>query len=295
MPSFKRLAMNLAMGIVAGLLVAVILVRLLEHHFIYFPPRYPDGFIPPENYGLALEEAWMTTTDGIRLNAWFLLAPSSPRVILWFHGNAENIGYGLAQLKAFSRLGANVLAVDYRGFGKSQGSPDEAGIYQDAETAYRYLVESKHFEPRNVFVYGHSLGGAVAIDLAARRECGGLIAESTFTTGREMARRMFRIPFFEYVPRTRFDSLGKIAKVRAPILIIHGTGDAVVPFEMGKRLAQAAPQPKSLLAIEGAGHDDVYLIGGEAYAQRLRDFIGGLRAESARAPSRPKEKEHEVR
>ena len=273
----KRLAMNVLIGVVVGLVVVAVWLRVFENSFIYFPPRYPAGFVPLERQGVSLEEVWMTTEDGVKLNAWFLPNPATRKALLCFHGNAENIGYGLQQLKAFPRLDTNVLAVDYRGYGKSEGSPDEAGIYRDAEAAYRYLVENRHFERKNIFLYGRSLGGAVAIDLASRHECGGLIVESSFTSGREMARRMFGIPFFEYIPKSRFDSLAKIPRVRAPILIVHGTQDQVIPFSMGERLYRAAPEPNSFFPVEGAGHNNVFGVGGERYLERLRTLIEAKR------------------
>ena len=241
---------------------------------IFFPPRYPEGFASPEAHGLHPDEVWLTTADGIKLNAYFLPSPGSSKVLLWFHGNAENIGMGLWQMKEFAQLGVNILAVDYRGYGKSEGSPDEAGVYRDGEAAYRYLVESRHFDPKDIFVYGHSLGGAVAVDLASRHECGGLIVESSFTSVRDLARRIYRLPLMEYVPKSRFDSLAKMARVRAPLLIIHGTDDRVIPFEMGRKLYEAAREPKAFLPIEGAGHDDPYVMGGEKYFERLREFLG---------------------
>ncbi len=267
--------MNVAIGIGASLVLAALLVRILENRLVYFPPRYPEGFESPDHDGLGVEEIWITADDGVRLNAWYWPNPTSSKVLLCFHGNAENIGHGLGQLKALSRLGASVLALDYRGYGKSEGSPDEAGVYRDAESAYNYLVDGRHFQPRDIFLYGNSLGGAVAIHLAWRHEIGGLIVQSSFTAGREMARRMFLIPLFEYIPKSRFDSLDKIARVRAPILIVHGTQDQTIPFSMGRRLYEAAPEPKSFLPIEGAGHNDIPLVGGERYLERLRTFISG--------------------
>ena len=115
----------------------------------------------------------------------------------------------------------------------------------------------------------------MAVDIASRRECGGLIVESSFTSAREMARRMFLIPLLEYVPKSRFDSLSKIARVRTPILVVHGTRDPVIPFSMGNRLFLAAPEPKSFLPIEGAGHDDILDVGGERYLERLKEFVEG--------------------
>jgi len=267
--------MKIAVGIGVGLVVVIVSIRILENRFIYFPPRYPEGFVPPENYGLRLEEVWMTAQDGVRLNAYFLAQPPSPKALLWFHGNAENIGFGLEQMKVLAGLGVSILEVDYRGYGKSEGAPDEAGVYQDASAAYDYLVQARHFHPRNIILYGHSLGGAVAVDLASRRECGGLIVASSFSSLREMARRILRVPGLEYVPKSRFDSLRKIRQVSAPILVVHGMRDQVVPFSMGKKLYQAAPEPRAFFAVVGAGHDDVLAVGGEPYLRRLRDFIVG--------------------
>ena len=265
--------MTLAIGVVAVFLLTAAAVRYFENSLIYFPPRYPQGFPSADLSPLHVEDVWLTTRDNVRLNAWYLPSPGSGKVLLVFHGNAENIGHGLGRAIFYSRLGVNVLAVDYRGYGRSEGSPNEAGVYRDADAAYDYLVQVRHVRPKNIIVYGHSLGGAVAIDLASRRECGGLIVESSFTSIRDMARRTFRIPLFEYIPKSRFDSLAKIQQVQAPILIVHGTSDETVPFAMGQRLFTAAPEPKFFFPIEGAGHNDLIEIGGDQLLQRFKSFL----------------------
>jgi fermentation-respiration switch protein FrsA (DUF1100 family) len=264
----RLLILGVALGAVA------VLARVFENRFIYFPPRYPEGWVSPTVYALPVEDVWLTADDGVRINAWFLPNPASTKVLLWFHGNAENIGMGLEQMKALSRLGTNIFEIDYRGYGKSEGSPNEAGLYRDGEAAYRYLVESRHFEPRNVFIYGHSLGGGVATEIAYRHECGGLIVESSFTSIREMARHVMKIPFMEYVTKSRFDSIGKIAQVHAPVMIIHGKEDKLIPFTMVERLYAAAHQPKIFLATQ-SGHDDPYILGGKEYWGHWKTFISG--------------------
>lgn len=271
----RRLVMTVLVGLAAGVVVAVVLIRVLENRFIFFPPRYPDGFADPTAYGLHPAEVWVTSADGVKLNCWFVAAPSSSKVLLVFHGNAENLGYGLERLKTLAKLGVNLFAVDYRGYGKSEGSPDEAGVYRDAEAAHRFLLDQKHFMPRDIIIFGQSLGGAVAIDLASRQDCGGLIVESTFTSARDMARLAFRIPLLEYVPKSRFDSLHKIPYVRAPVLVIHGTRDEVIPFSMGRRLSEAAREPKRFFPVEGAGHNNVFLVGGPEYLETFRKFVLG--------------------
>ena len=265
--------MTLAMGAAAALLLTLAGIRLFEKSFIYFPPRFPEGFPPPELYPRHVEDVWLTTLDKVRVNAWYLPNPASEKVLLWFHGNAENIGQGLEHLTFYSRLALNVLAVDYRGYGKSEGSPDETGVYRDADAAYDYLIQDRHIQPKNIVVFGHSLGGAVAIDLASRRECGGLIVQSSFTSAKDMARRLFRIPLFEYIPKSRFDSLAKIRRVRAPILIVHGTRDEVVPLSMGQRLFQAAPEPKFFFPVQDAGHNDVTEVGGDALLGQFKFLL----------------------
>jgi hypothetical protein len=273
--SVRRLAMNVLIGVGAALVLVVVSVRVFENRLIFFPPRYPEGFSAPKNYGLDLEDVWLTTRDNLRLNAWYLANPASSKALVWFHGNAENIGHGSWHLKFYSRLGVNVLALDYRGYGRSEGSPDEAGVYRDADAAYDFLVENRRIRPENLVLFGHSLGGAVAIDLASRRKCGALIVESSFTSGRDMARRMFRLPLMEYVPKSRFDSLAKMARVKAPVLVVHGTADPVIPFSMSRKLFEAASEPKFFFPVEGAGHDDIVEVGGERYLDRLRQFVEG--------------------
>src|SRR5208283_2184290 len=274
----KRLLTMVLVAVAAGILLVVVTLRVIENQLIYFPPRYPEGFPPPETYEGEVENVWLLTADGVRINAFYRSNPASKQVLLWFHGNAENIGYGLEHLRALAKLGVNILAVDYRGYGKSEGKPDEAGVYHDADAAYDYLLKQRHFRAQDIIIYGHSLGGAVAVNLASRRPCGGLIVESSFTNARAMARRMFAVPAIAYVVKSRFDSLRKIRDVRAPILIVHGTRDEVIPFAMGQQLFAAAPEPKRFYSIEGAGHNNLMEVGGESYLECLHQFV----AESAR-------------
>ncbi len=195
----------------------------------------------------------MKTTDGVKINAFYRPHPGSKQVILWLHGNAENIGYGITHMRTLAKVGLNIMALDYRGYGKSESNPSEAGVYRDADTAYDYLVKERHFRPDDIILYGHSLGGAVAVNLAARRPCGGLVVQSSFTNAQAMTRDIFALPFVGQLVKSRFDSEKKIRNVRVPILIVHGTKDDVVPFVMGQKLFEAAPEPKRFYRMEGAG------------------------------------------
>ncbi len=269
----KRLLTIVLIGVASGFLIVFAALRIVENRLIFYPPRYPEGFPPPQVIQQEVEEIWLTTADGVRINAFYHSNPASRQVLLCFHGNAENIGYGLAHLHEMAAIGTNILAVDYRGYGKSAGKPDEAGVYHDADAAYDYLTEQRHFRPEDIILYGHSLGGAVAVNLASRRPCGGLIVESSFTSARAMARRMFAIPFIAYVVKSRFDSEERIREVHAPILIVHGTLDETVPFEMGEQLFRAAPEPKQFFRVEGAHHNDVMEVSGETYLALLKTFV----------------------
>jgi uncharacterized protein len=261
-------------AVAAGVLVVVVALRIIENRLIYFPPRYPEGFPPEQVIRQEVEEIWLVTGDGVKINAFYHSNPASQQVILCFHGNAENIGYGLEHMHQMARLGTSILAVDYRGYGKSEGKPQEAGVYLDADAAYNYLTQKRNFVPQNIIIYGHSLGGAVAVNLASRRPCGGLIVESSFTSARAMARRMFAIPLIGYVVKSRFDSEERIREVHAPILIVHGTRDETVPYEMGEQLFRAAPEPKQFFRVDGAGHNDVMEVGDGDYLTCLKNFIG---------------------
>jgi uncharacterized protein len=269
----KRLLTIVALAVASGILIVVIGLRTIENRLIFYPPRYPTGFPSQQTYDKQVEDLWLRTEDGVKINAFYLSNPASKQVLLWFHGNAENIGYGLGQMRTLAMLGTNILAVDYRGYGKSEGSPNEMGVYRDADAAYDYLIHQRHFEPQDIVIYGHSLGGAVAVNLASRRPCGALIVQSSFTCAREMAKRMFSIPWIAYVARSRFDSVELIRQVHSPILIVHGTRDGVVPYSMGEQLFAAAPQPKWFYAIDGGGHNDLFESGGAPYLERLKTFV----------------------
>ncbi len=270
----KRLLTFVLIAVAAGILILVVALRVIENRLIFFPPRYPEGFPPEKVIQLeAVEDVWLSTRDGVKINAFYHSNPASKQVILCFHGNAETIGYGLEHMRGMATLGTSILAVDYRGYGRSEGRPEEAGVYLDADAAYDYLTQKRNFRQQDIVIYGHSLGGAVAVNLASRRPCGGLIVESSFTSVRAMAKRMFSIPLIAYVVKSGFDSEERIREVHAPILIVHGTRDETVPYEMGEQLFRAAPEPKQFFRVEGAGHNDVMEVGGGEYLTCLKNFV----------------------
>jgi hypothetical protein len=270
----RRAAVRMVFRILVLLLIAGGLLLVLEKHLIYFPMRAHD--VTPAGLGLAYEEVALVTEDGVRLHGWFLPVKGSRRSVLVCHGNAGNVSHRLDRaLLIQSRLKLDVFLFDYRGYGASEGSPDEEGTYRDARAAYRWLV-AHGIGPARVVLFGESLGSAVALQLALEVEARALVLESPFASIPEMARAVYPfLPLWPFV-RTRYDNVAKVGRLRMPLLVLHGDRDEVVPFAQGRRVFDAAPEPKKFLAIPGASHNDTYVVGGQAYWQALRAFLEGL-------------------
>ena len=251
---------------------------MIERHFIYFPERRLAA--TPADVGLEFEELHFQAADGTRLHGW--LVPGRGEIaLLWFHGNAGNIGDRVELPWELHReLGLAVLILDYRGYGESEGTPSESGLYLDADAALGELMQRLGLAAERIALFGQSLGTAVAVELAYRHAPAGVILEAPFTSVRDMARRHYPWLPVRSLLRTRFDSLSKIADVSAPLLIIHGEDDETVPVEMGARLFSAAREPKRLLTIPRAGHTDAHLIGHSEYFAAIREFVAELEARS---------------
>ena len=245
----------------------------IQKKMIYHP--WPDLEATPDRVGLQYEDVFLDASDGVRIHGWYVPAPEARTTLLFLHGNAGNISHRLDNVRRLHRLELNVFIVDYRGYGRSEGTPDEQGLYRDARASLAYLQGRPDVNPDRIAVFGRSLGGAVAVDLCSRQDCHKLILESTFTSTADMARSI--IPFFPLARllTERFDSEGKIARIRAPLLQFHGTHDEVVPFRLGERLHRAAPEPKRFVPIPGAGHNDTYERGGAWYFETIRAFLEG--------------------
>lgn len=271
------------LGLVAILavayLVVVLLFRLFEHQFIYFP-NYPgrlSGDWQPR--GLPVQDVWLRTADGVRLHAWWIMGAGAEFTFLAFHGNAANIANRADIYRFLRALPANVLAVEYRGYGRSEGKPDEGGLYRDAQAAYDYLVTDRGIAPNRLIAFGGSLGSAVAVDLAAKREVGGVVLEAPFASGKAVARRVYPfLPGLGSVVRSKFDMAAKLAKVRAPILVVHCTRDPVLPFALGEEVYQLAPEPKSFLRVEGHCHEEASLVAPAEYRAQLLAFLSQLKS-----------------
>lgn len=273
--------------LIAGILAiayfgACLFLYLRQNRFIFFPA--PVIETTPAELELKYEEVWIPVNRKSgkieRIHGWWI--PSeipSNRVLLYLHGNGVNIGANVNHAARFHQLGFSVLLIDYRGYGLSEGSfPTEDTVFVDAETSWNYLVQERGISPEQIFLYGHSLGGAIAIDLAIRQpNAAGVIVQSSFTTMREMVDYRFHFWMFpiDLLLTHRFDSRAKMSQLQIPVLFIHGTADPEIPSEMSEQLYGSAPDPKWLFLVPEAGHNNVATVAGEAYFQMVRDFIAG--------------------
>lgn len=258
---------------------------LWQNRLIFFPS--PVITTTPDQLDLAYEEVWLPVQEKVgkveRIHGWWLPTVSeATEVLLYLHGNRENIGANLEKAQVFQQLGFSVLLIDYRGYGRSEGNfPSEARVYQDVQVAGDYLLKHRGISPQDIFIYGHSLGGAIAIDLAVQNpEFAGLIVEGSFTSMREMARYRGKYDFLplNLLLTQRFESISKITKLKMPLLLIHGINDQAVPAAMSQALFNQANEPKQLWLVPGADHVDVAVVAGLEYQQKIQEFVEQVRA-----------------
>lgn len=263
-------AVLVVLGVVVGQ------TSLLDRMLIFFPERELVG--DPRALGMEYENVFFEAADGVRLHGWFVPGRSD-NTLLWFHGNAGNIAHRLDNILVLHRrLGTGVFIFDYRGYGRSDGSPSEKGMYSDAEASIEYLRSMPGFDSdTNLIIFGRSLGCAVAVEMATRYGSRAVILESPFTSIRAMAKLtnplLSSVVPVGAVVKSRFDSLSKIKDVRTPVMVLHGDRDELIPLEIGRELFDAASEPKRFYTIEDAGHNDTYAVGGEAYFDAIAEFI----------------------
>jgi fermentation-respiration switch protein FrsA (DUF1100 family) len=253
---------------------AVMKPHLIERKFVYYPIKEVD--VDPSAAGLRFEDVWLRTEDGLRLHGWFVPRDGARTTLLVLHGNGGNIGHRVEWIEMLHRAGAHVLIFDYRGYGRSEGEPFEEGLYRDGRAAYAWWTAAGGRKGEKLALIGESLGGAVAVELAARSQVAGLIVQSSFTNAWDMAKTIFPIGLLQPLAGVRFDSAGRVASIGCPKLFIHGDVDEIVPFRLGKRLFELAAAPKDFYAVSGARHNDLPWIGGPQYVSRIARFIEGL-------------------
>lgn len=237
---------------------------------------YPDRVLVarPDDFGLEYRDVYFTAGDGTRLHAWWVPAGDGAPAVLFCHGNAGNISHRLDNIARLNRLNLAVFAFDYRSYGLSEGRISEAGLYADAEAALAQTRELARGGP--VIVFGRSLGGVAAVYLAANFPVDALVLESTFTNLADMAKTLFPLPGKQAWLTDRFNSLGRIKDISAPLLFFHGDADDLIPHDLGRRLFEAAPEPKQWRTVPGAGHNDVPAVGGPEYWALWREFLTGI-------------------
>ena len=260
-------------------LAIVALLWFAESRLIYFPGPERSLTLPPAALQLPIERAELTTADDVKLVGWVMPAANGTAGfwLLVCHGNAGNLSQfdRPAHYAALRQLGLNLFAFDYRGYGESGGMPSEQGLYRDADAAYRYLREERGVPAERIIVFGHSLGSAVAIDLASRVHNAGLIVEGGLVSVVQRGQELYPFIPVRWIARTRFSSIDKIPKVATPKLFLHAVADEVIPLSHGRRLYQAAREPKTLVELAGS-HSDAFAVDSSRYFDSIADFVTDL-------------------
>jgi pimeloyl-ACP methyl ester carboxylesterase len=259
--------------------VVVVILFFVMRRLEYMATYNPEPYVPGPNWALPPngEEVWVKVTNGDRVHGWFLRATERPAIgtVLHCHGNGGNLSSVVWVAQEFTKRGFDTMIFDYRGYGRSEGRlTDEWGLYADAEAFYDHLVRDRGVKAEKIALYGQSLGTTAAIDLASRLPCGALIVESGLSSASDMG-----VVSFPWLPRqlhflakNRFESARKMASVKCPTLVAHGTNDPVIPVDQGRRLYESARDPKRLVIVEGGDH---FLFGsaGEKFVVGVVDFI----------------------
>ncbi|MFH1062713.1 MAG: alpha/beta hydrolase [Candidatus Omnitrophota bacterium] len=258
--------------IIAGLIFLFFYARYLENKSLYYPVG--EIFDTPEDINLEYENVFFYSEDKVKLNAWLIKAKNPRATIIFCHGNGGNISHRLDKIDFFYNLEVNLFIFDYRGYGQSQGKPSENGLYQDVQAAYKFIKDKQLGVP--IILYGESLGGAIAIDLAAKSDFAvdGLILEGAFNNVKDMAKLIYPL-LPAGLLKTKFDSIAKIAKIKVPKLHFHGKADDIVPIALGRKLFAAGNSPKKFITLEGS-HNDCFFISQDLARGSVNEFIDSL-------------------
>ena len=235
---------------------------------------HPDteNVIPSNQLPRGVQELYIETEDRLEIQCYYIPSKHSDKIIIYFHGNAGNIGHRLPDLMQLNNFGLNVLGVSYRGYGNSQGKPSEAGIYMDGNAAFRHATGDLGFAVENVFVLGRSIGTSVAIHVSQKKNLGGLVLVTPLTSGAEQAKAS-GLGLVSFVAGDSFNNIGKIGFVSCPVLVIHGTRDNIIPISMGKDIYAKVGSNKKFVAIDGAGHNNLSTTYAGNYWPPINEFL----------------------
>lgn len=263
---------SFALSLAVVWIALLVFLSLMESRLLYFPIRELDA--TPSDHGLDSDELHLRAADGVRLHGWWIKSGGRLAVLL-FHGNAGNISHRLDRARLFSeRLGVDMFLVDYRGYGRSEGKPSEAGLYRDGLAIFDAARE-RGFAPERIVLMGESLGCAVALEVALARPCAGVVLETPFLSVPALARKHY--PFVPaLLVRSKFDAGSRIGRVAVPKLFLVAERDEIAPPSQGRRLFELASPPRELFMIPGAGHNDTYAVGGEPYLEVWRRFLDAI-------------------
>jgi fermentation-respiration switch protein FrsA (DUF1100 family) len=265
--------MSINMGLMLILFIGVLLVAYLalatvlyvmQPKFLYGPIR--EVFSTPAELGLDFENVVFKSADGLNLSGWYIPVDTPRFTLLFCHGNGGNIAHRLDSINIFHNLGLNCFIFDYRGYGDSQGKPSEKGTYLDAMAAYKWLTEEKKTPAENIIIFGRSLGGSIAAQLAGKVEARSLVVESAFTSYVDMGKEYYPYMPVRWFARFGYRTIDYIRNVRCPVMFIYSGNDEIVPFKFGLKLYEAANEPKEFIEIFG-GHNDCFLVSSEIYTE----------------------------
>jgi len=257
-----------------------LILYFMQPTFLYRPVR--EVPYTPDELGLDFESVVFKSGDGLLLSGWYIPAENAKLTVLFCHGNGGNMFHRLDSINIFCNLGLNCFIFDYRGYGSSEGKPGEEGTYLDVMAAYKWLTEEKKVSPADIIIFGKSLGGSIAAQLASKVEAGALIIESAFTSYVGIGRKFYPYMPVRWFARFSYKTIDYIRDVHCPVMIIHSRNDEIVSFEFGLELYEAANEPKEFVEIFG-GHNDGFLVSGEIYRNAWTNWLKFLKEYKGRA------------
>lgn len=268
----RRMLWELLLPLAIAYGAVLVLVFLFQSHLVFFPGTGREAVVTPQSYGMRFESVPIRTADGETLDAWWVPAENARGVVLFFHGNAGNISHRIDYLQMFHRLRYSTLIVDYRGYGKSTGTPSEAGTYRDAEAAWGYLLTVREARPQDIVIAGESLGAAVATWLAVQTTPRAVVLLSTFTSVNDLGAQVYWFLPVRLLSRIGYDNLANLKRIRAPVFVAHSRDDDIVPYTHGRKLFDTAAEPKAFLEMRG-GHNDGFIFTQPEWVAALGDFL----------------------
>ena len=262
--------------LIAGVCLYAVIVAFVYYRqssLIYYPDMPGRHIVAtPQRIGLEYQDVQFVTGDKVNLHGWFIPHRAAKGTLLFFHGNAGNISHRLESIEIFHRLELNVFILDYRGYGQSEGKVSEQGTYRDAEAAWDYLVQTRGVNPKQVIIFGRSLGASIASWLASKHTPAALIIESGFSSVPAMAKRIYPFLPVSWLASFKYDTKNHVSTITCPVLVAHSRSDDIIPFAEGREIFAAAPEAKQFLEMRG-GHNDGFLVSGRTYVDGLKSFI----------------------